>query len=659
MSAADSPEDDDRTVIRPAGATALGRTAAVGGPPGMDRTVAVGAPPPLEADNGNGLPIGTYLGEFELTKMVGEGGFGIVYLATDHSLQRRVALKEYMPSSLASRTSASNVQVKSERYRETFAAGLKSFINEARLLASFDHASLVKVYRFWEANGTAYMVMPFYEGSTLKDQLREMRDGPDEAWLRTLLAPLTEALAVIHAEQCYHRDIAPDNVMMLAGSNRPLLLDFGAARRVIGDMTQALTVILKPGYAPVEQYAEIPGMKQGPWTDVYALAAVVYFAIMGKTPPPSVGRLLNDTYVPLAEAAAGRYSPGFLAAIDRALAVRPETRTQSIPQLRDELGLGGLPPADPYTTRPLPSSFDVPPRPPMAPSPATAAAMPQTQTFMPAAAPPPARAPAPAAAARTIPDMGPAPTPASPKSKTPLIIGGGVVVLAAVAFGAYSLLTPAPRPVQAPVVIQAPPAAAPAPAPAPVAEAPVPAPAPAPAAATPTGLDPLREFDRVVQSQTAGFGVQAQADKTTLKIGRDEIGFTVQSERDGFLYVFIDDGHGTLLQLLPNSVSGGVRVRKGQRFHFPTGDGVVLPVSDPPGPGQLLVMVSTRQRDHRDLEPRKEGSWRMFPVGNDAAAIVARHTGPQPLLAGKPICPSTGACEPDYGAALIKVDVVK
>ena len=123
-----------------------------------------------------------------------------------------------------------------------------------------------------------------------------------------LLAPLTEALAVIHGERCFHRDIAPDNIILLHNSGKPLLLDFGAARRVIGDMTQALTVILKPGYAPVEQYAEIPGMKQGPWTDVYALAAVVYFAIMGRTPPPSVGRLLNDTYVPLVEAAAGRYS---------------------------------------------------------------------------------------------------------------------------------------------------------------------------------------------------------------------------------------------------------------------------------------------------------------------------------------------------------------
>ena len=119
------------------------------------------APPPHH-DAGSGLPIGTHLGEFEThASCVGEGGFGIVYLAHDHSLQRRVALKEYMPSSLAARTGGSQVSVKSERHRETFEAGLKSFINEARLLASFDHPSLVKVYRFWEANGTAYMVMPF------------------------------------------------------------------------------------------------------------------------------------------------------------------------------------------------------------------------------------------------------------------------------------------------------------------------------------------------------------------------------------------------------------------------------------------------------------------------------------------------------------------
>jgi len=643
-----TPEDDDRTVIRPPSATAIGKTMAVGGPPQMDRTMAVGAPAPFQADaddNGNGLPVGTYLGEFELTKMVGEGGFGIVYLATDHSLQRRVALKEYMPSSLAARTSASNVQVKSERYRETFDAGMKSFINEARLLASFDHPSLVKVYRFWEANGTAYMVMPFYEGKTLKDNLREMRDAPDEAWLRTLLAPLTEALAVIHAEQCYHRDIAPDNVMMLAGSNRPLLLDFGAARRVIGDMTQALTVILKPGYAPVEQYAEIPGMKQGPWTDVYALAAVVYFAIIGKTPPPSVGRLLNDTYVPLAQAAAGRYSEGFLSAIDRALAVRPEMRTQTVVLLRDELGLGMLPASDPYTTRPLPSSFDVPPRPPMNP---TVAAPPPRPASTPGPAPVPAYA-AGAAANNAVA------TPAPRKNNTPLLIGGGVAVLAAVAFGAYSLLSPAPRPAPAPAVVSTP-APPPAAASAVVAAAPVAAPAPAPAATT---LEPFREFERVVQGQAPGFGLRLTTERATLRIDKDDLRFTLDSERDGYLYVFVGSADGSLVQVVPGTAAGLVQVRKGQRFRFPMLNATGLTASEPPGPGEVLAIVSLRQRDFSAFNAKAMDHLRVFPSGAEGGAVLQRHQGAQAALAGRAICPTSGACDTDYGAAVLKVDVVK
>jgi hypothetical protein len=288
----------------------------------------------------NILPPGTRLGEFEIAGLIGEGGFGIVYLALDTSLGRHVALKEYMPSALAARIGATQVQVRSERYEGMFLAGLKSFINdEARLLARFDHQSLVKVYRFWEANGTAYMVMPYYKGVTLKDALRSMKRPPDEAWLRALLAPLVEALAVLHASDCFHRDVAPDNIILLEGSQRPVLLDFGAARRVIGDMTQALTVILKPGYAPIEQYAEVPSLRQGPWTDLYALAALVHFAITGKTPPPSVGRMVSDTYQPLAKLAAGRYSERFLKAIDHALAVQPAHRPTSCRQFADELGI--------------------------------------------------------------------------------------------------------------------------------------------------------------------------------------------------------------------------------------------------------------------------------------------------------------------------------
>jgi len=322
------PADDERTRLTGASNTA--------------------APPATASLGHNALEVGTRIGEFEIAGLVGEGGFGIVYLAHDHSLDRKVALKEYMPSELAHREPPGiTVVVRSRRHAETFAAGLRSFINEARLLAQFDHPSLVKVYRFWEQNGTAYMVMPFYDGQTLKQALKERGGAPDEAWLTALLDELLDALDVIHARQCYHRDIAPDNILLLPGDT-PLLLDFGAARRVIGDMTQALTVILKPGYAPIEQYAEVANLRQGAWTDLYALASVVYFAITGRPPVPAVARVMSDPLVPLAEVAAGRYSDTFLRGVDTALAVRPEDRPQDVAAFRHALGLPHREPAARY-----------------------------------------------------------------------------------------------------------------------------------------------------------------------------------------------------------------------------------------------------------------------------------------------------------------------
>ncbi len=279
------------------------------------------------------LPEGTRIRDYQITGLIGEGGFGIVYLAFDVSLQRRVAIKEYLPSSMASRANASMaVLVKSARHQETFALGLKSFLNEARLLARFDHPSLVKVYRFWEENNTAYMVMPYYEGPTLKRVFAERAHAPDEAELRGWLRPLLDALAVMHAAHCFHRDIAPDNILLT--NSGPLLLDFGAARRVIGDMTHALTVVLKPGFAPIEQYGESSAMTQGAWTDLYALASVVYTAVTGHAPVSSVERLMDDRLQPLSELAAGRYSEPFLSAIDAALALRPKDRPQTVAAFR-------------------------------------------------------------------------------------------------------------------------------------------------------------------------------------------------------------------------------------------------------------------------------------------------------------------------------------
>jgi serine/threonine protein kinase len=304
--------------------------------PTSHKTQATRSAEVLAADlsmSGHALQAGTRIKDYVITGLLGEGGFGIVYLAEETALQREVAIKEYLPSSMASRAKdAQTVLVKSRNHEETFHAGLKSFINEARLLARFDHPALVKVHRFWEAHGTAYMVMPYYRGPTLKSTLAEMGHLPSQAELQTWLWPLMDALTVMHAAQCYHRDIAPDNILIT--DSGPLLLDFGAARRVIGDMTHALTVVLKPGFAPIEQYGEMPDMTQGPWTDVYALASVLYAAISGRKPLASVERLLDDRLRPLAEIAAGRYPAPFLEAIDAAMALKPADRPQSIADFR-------------------------------------------------------------------------------------------------------------------------------------------------------------------------------------------------------------------------------------------------------------------------------------------------------------------------------------
>lgn len=292
----------------------------------------------------NSLPIGTRVAEFEIREVIGEGGFGIVYLAFDHSLQRTVAIKEYMPSALAARANDNTVTVRSKRHAEAFGAGLRSFINEARLLAQFDHPALVKVYRFWESHGTAYMAMRYYEGRTFKSVVRDNPELVNEAWLKRLLQPVLGALEALYAAQILHRDVSPENIM-IQPDGQPVLLDFGAARQIVQDMAQSLTVILKPGFAPVEQYADDESMRQGPWTDIYSLSAVMYAAITGKAPPAAVARMLNDPIEPLAISGREGYSNQFLEAIDRGMAVRPEIRPQSIAEFSALLGFDAAAPA--------------------------------------------------------------------------------------------------------------------------------------------------------------------------------------------------------------------------------------------------------------------------------------------------------------------------
>jgi len=622
-------------------------------------------------DSGNALPPGTYLSEFEVLSLAGEGGFGIVYRAWDHSLKRQVAIKEYLPTSLASRVGGLQVSVRSERHAEPFFAGLQSFVKEAQMLAQFDHPALVKVYRFWEANGSAYMVMPFYEGKTLREELRQRPEPPDEATVLGWIGPVADALAVIHAEHWYHRDIAPDNVLLLAGSNRPLLLDFGAARRVIGDMTQALTVILKPGYAPVEQYAEIPGMKQGPWTDVYALAGVAYYALRGKTPPPSVGRLVNDNYESLAGTGGGRYSERFLGAIDRALVVRPDGRTKTIAEFKADLGIEAGAPLQPNnyptgrTARHEPGialadvGLDLN-LPDDEPSPTLRLHPPPPERT--ALAPPPV-----AERTRVVkspvhekpvlppqPAAGLAPPPAK-GSRRGVAIGLAALALAGIA-GVAGFVALRPRG-EAPAVV-ATAASAPAATPAATAAASAPSATPTGPAATPVlAFDVGNEFERVVAAQTRGWGLEVKVDRDRLRVDKDKLVFTLRSLQEGFVYVFYNSADGALQQLYPNGVTPPPRIAKGGALKLPQG-ALDFNVEGPPGTSRLLVVVSRWPREHKAFAPREKDGFVSFPTGAEAALLAATSKDKLPLIAGRALCPAGASCNDEFGAATTSFEAV-
>ncbi len=291
-----------------------------------------------ESGSENCLPIGTRLSDFEITGVLGEGGFGIVYIAFDHALQRDVAIKEYMPGVLAERGHDQRVSVRAERHQETFNIGLKSFINEARFLAQFDHPSLVKVHRFWEQNQTAYTAMQYYEGRTIKDIVAASPATVTEQWCLRVMQQILDGLDLLYTMHLLHRDISPDNIIV-QDSGEAVLLDFGSARQIIGDRTRGMTVILKPGYAPIEQYTGDASLEQGPYTDISALAAVMYFAIVKEPPATSIARMVKDPMVPLAQRGLDGYSTQFLGALDKGLQVLAENRPQTIAEFRTLLGV--------------------------------------------------------------------------------------------------------------------------------------------------------------------------------------------------------------------------------------------------------------------------------------------------------------------------------
>jgi serine/threonine protein kinase len=243
------------------------------------------------------LPIGTRLGTFEVAGVVHRDLSGIVYVGEDRSSPGRFAIKEYLPATLADRMAGGKVGLRSLRYKPSFQEGKDRFLSNGRMLAALDEPALIRVLRCWKQNGTAYMAMPLYEGQTLSEVLR-VSARPGEAWLKAMLGPLLDALATLHRFDCYPCNVTPDNIVML-NDGMPLLFAFGAGRRTTTSSSADMRHDLNPGFAPIEQYAHDSTMPEGPWTDVYALAAVIRFAITGKPLPPLAARMAADTLQPL------------------------------------------------------------------------------------------------------------------------------------------------------------------------------------------------------------------------------------------------------------------------------------------------------------------------------------------------------------------------
>ncbi|MBY0320786.1 MAG: protein kinase [Reyranella sp.] len=279
------------------------------------------------------LPAGTRLRNYELLSVLGHGGFGITYYAKDTTLGREVAVKEYLPTTLALRENGTTVVPRSTQLAEDFIWGRERFLEEARILATLEGApAVVRVYDFLEANGTAYMIMGLARGDTLEQRLK--RDGKlSPAITQRMLDRLLDGLEAVHRTGFLHRDVKPANVILDANNN-PTLIDFGASRSSMADRTAAMTAIFTPRYAAAEQ---LTSDKQGPWTDIYGLSATLYHAITGKPPPSSLERALNDAYEPLSRISPDGYPPSLLEGIDLGLTVRAKDRPQSIAEWRDIL----------------------------------------------------------------------------------------------------------------------------------------------------------------------------------------------------------------------------------------------------------------------------------------------------------------------------------
>ena len=273
------------------------------------------------------LPPGTRVQDFEFHRVLGHGGFGITYLGWNMALDIPVAIKEYLPADLAMREQDRSVLPKSAGDEADFHWGLDRFLDEARVMARFKHPNIVQVQHYFQAHGTACIVMEYVEGETLSD-LFKRRGTLTESELKNILLPLLAGLIEVHEAGILHRDIKPGNILLRAADGSPVLVDFGAARQAVGARSRSVTAVLTPGYAPIEQYSSRG--HQGPWTDIYALGGVCYQALTGTVPDEAMDRIRQDPMISITEAAKGKAADSFLSAIDWALRVEEADRPQGV-----------------------------------------------------------------------------------------------------------------------------------------------------------------------------------------------------------------------------------------------------------------------------------------------------------------------------------------
>jgi HAMP domain-containing protein len=313
------PTPQDRTIVRPG--------------PGAAPDEPQRALPAKPAAASVVLPVGYRLHEYRIDGVLGQGGFGIAYAATDVNLNAKVVIKEYLPEDFAYRSEDATVAARTDQDQEFYQAGLDAFLVEARTLATFRHRHIVRVARFFEANRTAYMVLEYERGQSLKTW-RKAHESVPESTIVSLLAPLLDGLEVVHKAGFLHRDIKPDNIYVRDEDGSLVLLDFGAARQTAIEVAEVGAVVT-PGYGPVEQYAG--GGRQGPWTDIYAMGATLFWLVSGRKPPAAPERLEHDTLPSAATFGDGRYSAEFLRAIDWALRLKADDRPRDIASWRSVL----------------------------------------------------------------------------------------------------------------------------------------------------------------------------------------------------------------------------------------------------------------------------------------------------------------------------------